>query len=173
MIEEWKDIKGYEGLYKISNHGRIKSNKHYNKNKILKPIIKNRRYQEISLTKNNKKKSVKIHRLVALHFILNPDNKSQVNHKDGNKQNNHISNLEWVTASENMKHAYCNNLTKDSINKAINKLKIKCRIYNDNFDKTFDSCNDASRYLNVYCSAITQAYKNKGKCKGYYVDYIK
>lgn len=109
--EIWKDIKDYEGLYQISSYGRVKS--FYGKEKILKPSIqhfeyKNKNYkrEKIELVKNGIRKSLKIHRLVAQAFIPNPDNKTQVNHIDGNPLNNKVENLEWCTDKENKIHAY-------------------------------------------------------------------
>lgn len=108
MKEIFKDIKGYEGLYQISNLGRIKSFSKkggYNKEIFLKQSNDTSGYKQVCLTKNYNKKSFAIHRLVARHFMLNKNNKPQINHIDGNKQNNYINNLEFVTALENKKHA--------------------------------------------------------------------
>lgn len=122
MTEEkeiWKDVKGYEGLYCISNHGNVRSiKKIIDKGKWgivvfpqkrLKPI-NDREYLFVNLYKNKKVKKTAIHVLVATHFILNPKNKPQVNHKDGNKSNPYYKNLEWVTHKENAEHASKNNL---------------------------------------------------------------
>lgn len=106
--EIWKDIKGFEGIYKISNYGRVKSLKRFKKrkeDKILSPQIGKRGYYTISLWNNQKGTTKTIHRLIAEHFIKNNKNKREVNHKDGNKLNNNISNLEWVTPKENSVHA--------------------------------------------------------------------
>lgn len=88
MKEIWKDIKGFEGKYQISNCGNVKSLCYHGSNisKILKPRIK-ARYMYVALSLNNKVSHKKIHRLVAEHFIPNPQNKAYVNHKDGNKHN--------------------------------------------------------------------------------------
>ena len=120
MKEIWKDIKDYEGLYKISNKGRVKSlrrevNFSFNRTRIIKekiliPSTHYKGYLYIRLCKNGKVKSIKIHRLVGLMFIKNPENKLQINHKDCNKLNNNVDNLEWNTNSENQKHAYKNKL---------------------------------------------------------------
>ncbi len=98
----WKDIKGYEDLYAVSNTGLVKGKKY---NRVLKPEI-NKGYARVSLCKEGKKSKQSIHRLVASHFIPNPDNKPQVNHINGDKLTNTAINLEWITCSENHKHAY-------------------------------------------------------------------
>lgn len=122
MKEIWKDIKGYEGCYQVSNLGRVKSLKreikvknHPNikilkrKGKILMPSFTGykKRYLGICLGRENR---YLIHRLVAKAFILNPKNKPEINHKDGDPANNHIGNLEWCVPKENMQHAIKNGL---------------------------------------------------------------
>jgi hypothetical protein len=129
MIEIWKDIDfidGFGGLYKISNYGQVKTigrivkypNSCFNKTdkgvfrpeKLLKPSSK--RYAGVTLSNQKIKIYLNIHRLVAMAFIPNPNNLPQVNHKDGNKLNNIVNNLEWVTPSQNVKHSYDNGLQK-------------------------------------------------------------
>lgn len=106
MKEIWKDIPGYEGLYQVSNMGRVKS-LNFNRSglpRILK--TKNRQgYPRVILWKSGKRHEVCVHRLVAQAFIPNPENKPFVNHKDGNRRNNHVDNLEWCTAQENAIHS--------------------------------------------------------------------
>lgn len=111
MEEIWKDIKDYEGLYQVSNLGNVKSlpkmsGTSKRKETILKTHIEKRGYFVIRLSKNKTNHSFKIHRLIANAFIPNPENKRTINHIDGNKLNNSISNLEWATDSENLQHAY-------------------------------------------------------------------
>jgi len=127
MQEIWKDIKGYQGLYQVSNKGRIKSLARYitvnhvnngnytyfQNEKILTP--KGQRYLKVALRKDGKKHWHSMHRLIAIHFIPNPQNKPEVNHINGNKQDNAISNLEWNTSSENKEHAYRIGLMKSNL----------------------------------------------------------
>ena len=107
LDEFFVDIKGYEGLYRISNYGKVMALNYKNTGayKLLQPIIKNSGYISFNLRKNFKYKHPKSHRLVALHFLDNPNKYETVNHKDGNKMNNHVSNLEWCTIEYNNTHA--------------------------------------------------------------------
>ena len=102
-MEIWKDIAGYEGLYQVSNLGRVKSlgNNKNSKEKILKPFFNRDGYLLVNLCKEGKSKQYRVHRLVAQAFILNPEDKPEVNHKDEDKTNNKVENLEWVTSKEN------------------------------------------------------------------------
>ena len=100
LNEIWKPIKGYEGLYEVSNFGRIKSLK-FGKERIIKGSKDKYGYLQVGLSKNNKSKTFKVHRLVAEAFIDNTDNLPQVNHKDENPSNNVVSNLEWCDAKYN------------------------------------------------------------------------
>jgi len=109
-MEEWRKIEGYEGLYQVSNLGRVKSLM-YGKEKILKGGINPYGYHFVILNKYPIKKNMKVHRLVAKAFIPNSDNKPEVNHIDGNKLNNNIHNLEWNTRKENNSHALDTGLT--------------------------------------------------------------
>lgn len=135
--EVWKDIPYYENEYQISNYGRVKSKSRiinykninrisYNyqiKERILKPRIDKKGYIHYALNKNGITKEYKAHRLVALVFVPNPYNKSQINHKDMNKQNNYVDNLEWCTNGENQKHSYKNNLNRKNFFKTNNPKK--------------------------------------------------
>lgn len=107
QVEYWKDIQGYEGQYQVSNLGRVKSlgNKSNHKGEILLRQSTVNGYKHVSLSNNSLQQIHKVHRLVAVAFIDNPKNYPQVNHKDGNKQNNRVENLEWCNAQENALHA--------------------------------------------------------------------
>ena len=107
ITEIWKDIQGYEGLYWASNLGNIKSLK-----KVLKFNKVEKGYLHVTLYKNGTPKTIKAHRLTAKAFIPNIENKPEVNHIDGNKENNNIINLEWNTRAENNMHAIKNGLLK-------------------------------------------------------------
>lgn len=103
MEEVWKDIKGYEGKYQVSNLGRVKSfpKKTYSKERILTPIVNVDGYYVVDLCKDGNAKRYRINRLVAEAFIPNPDGLPQVGHKDETKTNNNVNNLEWTTPKEN------------------------------------------------------------------------
>lgn len=107
--EVWKDVKGFEGWYQISNLGnvrRIAPVHGKTRCKNLKPWVNTRGYSFVTFNVNGKKTAFRLHRLVAEHFIGDPlDYQTDVNHIDGNKQNNAVSNLEWCSRSENMVHA--------------------------------------------------------------------
>ena len=105
-MEEWKDILGYEGLYQVSNIGRVRSN-HSGTWKIMKQSIIKMGYKKILLRKNKERKSFFVHRLVATAFITNPDNLPFINHKDENPSNNNVENLEWCTHLYNMTYGTC------------------------------------------------------------------
>lgn len=134
MSEIWKPIEGHNGAYEVSNTGKVRSWKGHNQNcpkrktpKLLNQFVNNG-YYKISLhNKGNTKRGIAIHRIVSEAFIPNTENKPFVNHKDGNKLNNHVSNLEWCTPQENHEHAaktglmergedrHCSKLTKPDV----------------------------------------------------------
>lgn len=99
VAEHWKPIDGYDGLYEVSNLGRVRST--YGRGKMLKPMLSNTGYERVDLFKDKKRKQFSVHRLVAKAFIENPEGKPFVNHKDESRTNNRADNLEWVTHKEN------------------------------------------------------------------------
>ena len=113
--EEWRDVGGYEGLYQVSNLGRIRSF-HNQYGRVLKPIRTTDGYSQVTLTKKGNQTFVRLHVLIARAFIPNVENKPQVNHIDGNRQNCRVDNLEWVTPKENIQHAYRTGLAKSGPN---------------------------------------------------------
>jgi len=176
MKEEWKDVEGYEKLYQISNLGKIRrivsrrtkeglASKRFGK--LLKKAISGSGYMVINLSQHGKTKTFYFHRLLAQHFISNPQNKRTVNHIDYNKLNNNIDNLEWMSQKENINHAWnggictphgcCGEdhgmckLTRDDV------MKIKKRLVN----KTRGTVKELSVTYNVHPSAIYRILNNK------------
>ena len=105
-MEEWADVPGYEGFYRVSTLGRVESLRHKRTSKpgILKGSVSTQGYVRVELWRDKHPKVISVHRLVAKTFIPNPDNLPQVNHIDGDKANNRVENLEWVTSKQNVNH---------------------------------------------------------------------
>lgn len=158
LKEEWKIIDGYS-RYIISNTGEVKNLK---TGRILKKDS-SRNYYEVVLSKNGKTKKYSIHRLVAEAFIPNPENKPQVNHKDGNKLNNNLDNLEWCTTKENAEHA--RDILKISYNteNAHEARKIKINVLNENKEiiQTFNSINECANFYNIKYQTIQYYLKTQ------------
>ena len=144
--EQWKTINGFENLYEINLAGVVKNINQYSTSKLTTRIDR-AGYTTVRLSKNGNTHTKYIHRLIAESFITNPNNKPEVNHKDGNKLNNAVDNLEWVTHAENMKHAYYNNLIKHVGFKVIDSCS----------GKSYKSIKDAAIDLNI----------NYGTCRNY------
>jgi hypothetical protein len=167
-VEKWEYVNNYPN-YKISSLGRVKSLErlrkigkiyYLQKEKILKPDILTTGYFYVNISNNNKAKKFTIHRLVAQAFIPNPENKPQVNHKDGDKLNNEINNLEWCTASENIKHSFDVLGQKPTLNK--HRQKSIVAIKNDLLCVLeFDGIREAARFLNMPYQAIQRILKKK------------
>jgi hypothetical protein len=125
---EWKWVNGYEKLYMVSVDGNVKTFnwKNTGKESILKPATDKKGYLRVGLQKDGKLSTHKVHRIVAIAFLDNSNNLTIVNHKDSNKYNNNVSNLEWVTPKQNTEHAILNKTfkfqtSKNSINKTIKR----------------------------------------------------
>ncbi len=175
MNEIWRDIAGYEGLYQVSSLGRIKSLRRYKQNhgklQLIKEQIKscridNNGYLVLDLYRNNKPKTIRVHRLVAGAFVDNLENKKTVNHIDGDKTNNCVENLEWATSKEQTVHVYDNELkSKQGIKRTINAMTkatskpVKCL----NTGRIYTSVVEAAREMNISSSFISRCCR--GKCK--------
>lgn len=168
MEEIWNPILGYEGLYEISNYGRAKSYQGL-KPKML-ALSTNVVYQIIRPIKDGVYATKTIHRLVAIAFIPNPENKPFVNHLDGNKHNNHVLNLEWSTVSENSTHAVRAGLRKSA--EQIKKKPIRCkRILNQVTGEIYIGCQEAAKSLFV-SKATIERWVNGSPFNRYNLKYL-
>ena len=178
MTEVWKDIKGYEGLYQISNLGRVKSLAHLHgkskklirKEKIMQCVIGIKGYLYCGLSKNGLTKRYRVHRLVAEAFIGNPNELPQVNHIDGDKANNRADNLEYCTCAYNVRHAFLNGLRK-GIRDSDNALSKKVNQYalSGDYIKTWDSTMQIERNLGITNVSISQCCLGKIKSSHGYI----
>ena len=170
MEEEWRPIPGYEGLYEVSNTGLIRSveriityvdgRKHRYESVVKKPYIAHNGYYNVGL--DSKGKHLTIHRCVATAFIDNPNGLKVVNHKDGNKLNNNVDNLEWTTSSENNKHAFKIGL-KSNPTRPVRCLET---------GMIFNSVTDAANHLNGNRNNLSTAIKKGWKFNGYHFEYV-
>lgn len=167
--EIWKDIPGYEGLYQVSNHGRVKSLERWVQNhgktqhhpEIIKnPSRKSNGYLTLQLYKDNKPKNCYIHRLVAEAFVPNANGKETVNHINGNKHDNRAENLEWSTYAENNRHAYDTGLN-DETHRRNRKGSFKVEQYDKdmNLIKVYPSIREAERQTGIDCRSISLGVK--------------
>ena len=164
-LMEWRDCYVYGEGYQISDTGLIK-----NKitGQLLKPHKDKKGYLRVSLSKNNKQVTVKVHRAVAIAFIENPNNLPQVNHIDGKKDNNKVSNLEWVSNYDNMQHAIKNGLT-NHVDYAGRKKRPVIRISNTGEIVRFNSLAEAAQECCVSRSNLCSVLKGKRNVCGGYV----
>ena len=129
MEEIWKDIKGYEGLYRVSNMGNVESLNYHNtgKTQILRPIIQSKGYLVVALFKDGKPKRHTIHRLVAAAFLSNPLGLPQVNHIDEDKTNNRVENLEWCDCAYNHNYGTRNEkVGRALLNNPAKSKRVRC-----------------------------------------------
>lgn len=179
VMTMWKEIEGFNGNYEVDECGNVRS-KFPNKSvRNLKPIAKSYGYIKVNLQANGRIVQASVHRLVAQAFVPNPENKKQVNHIDGNKHNNCVDNLEWVTPSENILHSF-SALGRQSPNKGrTGKMhfasKPICQYGLDGkFIKQWDCVSDAARALNCrVCQIINNAMGRTKTCHGYMWRYDK
>lgn len=173
--EIWKDIKGWENLYQVSNIGRIKSLRdtvyshrtkstvRVDREKILKPYTDSKGYLLVDLRKNGKRYTRKVHRIVADVFIPNPENLPQVNHKDENKKNNSVNNLEWCNNKYNATYGTAKKRMAEKRNKKVVQISLKGEVINK-----WNSVSEAANALNVSRDTIT-AWCN-GRVKPRYIE---
>ncbi len=184
MIYKRTEIIFSNGDYDVDTNGSIFSisrsifnGKGYytSKEKLLKGSINTNGYIQVEFKVDKKRVLKLVHRLVAESFIPNPENKPQVNHIDGNKTNNHISNLEWCNNSENQKHAYRTGLNKRSEKAGKERIKVMAiDPLSNSIIKEFDSIADAFRWLGHKNNNISQVCKGKRKLAGGYKwEYVK
>ena len=156
--EVWRDIKGYDGKYKISNLGRVYSLKSH---RYLSIGSNGRGYLHVSLWRNNKEKKEYIHRLVALHFIPNPNNLPQVNHKDENKENNCVDNLEWCDAKYNNNYgAHNERAAQTRVKNGVNSYKVKQFSLDGEYIATYRSMREAERMNNMANGSLSKYFLN-------------
>ena len=158
-IEVFRNIKGYEGLYQVSNKGRVFSLK---SRKFLSPFITYNGYQKINLYNGNKKiKKEYIHRIVALVFIPNPEQKSQINHINEIKTDNSVKNLEWMTAKENVNYGNRNKKASKSKNKPILQYTIEGK-----FITEYSSLNEV---MSLFNKGVGDCLRGRNKTSGGFV----
>ena len=157
MEEIWRDIPQYEGMYQVSSKGRVRSldrtlltanGEHKMKGRVLSPNVNNSGYYYVTLSKDRRHWCAKVHRLVATAFIPNPDNLPEVNHRDGNKLNCCIENLEWCNHSDNHKHSFRMGLSKVGVaQKAKRKSVLQIDAVTGEVVREWDSIADANRHF--------------------------
>jgi len=166
IMEIWKDIQGYEGLYQVSNLGNIKSLKRLDsigrrvRERILKFKTNRHGYHNVQLYNNGESKALKVHRIVALAFIEKKQERLEVNHIDGVKTNNNVSNLEWCNRSENVKHSYSSSLrfSKKKGNHALARV-----VLNTETGIYYDCIKDAA--LSIGVEYDTLRARLNGRCR--------
>ena len=141
----WREIEGYAGLYEVSDAGEVASLRfnHSNKRRIIKQSRNTNGYMIVKLYKHGAKKTVRVHRLVAMAFIKKPNGKNQVNHKDGDKTNNSVKNLEWVDNSENQLHSF------QKLGNSYSGQGISVKIADKTTGKIYSSISETARAIGV------------------------
>lgn len=177
-----KNLVGYEGLYLIDSLGNVVSlprqqgSRFVNQYRILGTKVNRLGYKEVALSKDGKTRTVLLHRLIAQHFIDNPDNLPCVNHKNGIKSDNRIENLEWCTRSQNTKHAYDNNLGgfRDFANNGVRTMNwetqyVRVVLISPNGEALeFGSTTEAAEYLGTNKDEVGRAIRKSQRVKNHY-----
>ena len=196
IAEIWKDVQGYEGLYQVSNLGRVKSlgrfidrlvsGRYWQEERILKPNKTKYGYLMVELRKNKKPKSFLVHRLVAMTFISNPENKPEVDHINADKTNNNVNNLRWVTAKENVRNPlnmvhligknhpmFGKKHSEETKNKMRGKNNPRARkVRNIETKEIFDTVTEAEKKYNLSSGCIKCAIRKNWKSAGYHWEYV-
>lgn len=159
----WKEIPGYEGIYEISNTGLVRGRKG-----IRKILVSWDGYQYVKLCNRGREKKFKVHRLVALAFLPNPFGLPEINHKDENKENNSVCNLEWCDRKYNNNYGKRNIVAGISIRKA-NQRRVFRYDKNLNLLDSFDSAKDAEKILKIDHTGISKCANNKRKTAGGFI----
>lgn len=176
MKEVWRDIIGYKGIYQVSNLGRVKSlpkvhrtgnNGYRNRKEYLLSDKANTRYLTVGLRKNGKQKHILVHRLVALAFVENPDDKPYVDHIDGNNHNNRADNLRWVTPLENSANPVTKKRHFNVMQKFKGRIGVKSLTYkavlqysiDGRFIKRWECMSDAARFYGINSSGISHVIR--------------
>lgn len=171
--EIWRDIEGFEGRYQISSLGRVKSLARHNvpEEKIIAFQLSHKGYERIRIgIGRNFKRSMQVHRLVAIAFIPNPDNLPQVNHKDGNKRNNRVDNLEWCTNIENQRHAWENGLKRSCYHSGKPNTPVSMiDPVTSNVIWQYRSVADASRHTGIKRENILKVLRGEREKAGGYI----
>ena len=198
MIEEWRDIAGYEGIYQVSNLGRVRSldkvrrNGQHWKGRVLKQLLDGKGYSFVHLYANGKESHVvkRVHRLVAEAFLSNPEGKPEIDHIDADPKNNRIENLRWATHKENMNNPI--SIAKQKVvqkgKKASEETKEKMRgprkclqngkhpaarkVRSVETGQVFDTIKQAAEFIHRAPNAVRGALKNGWSSGGYHWEYV-
>lgn len=156
--EDWKDVQGFEGYYQVSSIGRVRRMVDNSWEILPSASVIHNRYSFVTLQSRVNHRQTSVHRLVAETFLPDPDSKEQVNHIDGDTTNNSVTNLEWVTPSQNIQHAIATGLRQSSYKKSVKCLDT---------GEVLDSLADAARICNTDTTRIVESINSKSCCKGY------
>lgn len=168
MIEEWKDVPNYEGLYQVSNFGRVKSFRKSSKFRcqseyILKPNVASHGYAEVTLYNKTVRRKFLVHRLIASVFLPNPNNFPQINHKDENKLNNAVNNLEWCSAEYNNAYGTARIRKIDTVS-----IPVEQTTYDGKVIAIYRSTRLAAEILDIPRGTLKSAITKHTQCKGYF-----
>lgn len=170
--ECWRWIPGYEGIYQVSTRGRVRSvdrwvtysdgSKHLHEGRILKPARNKNGYFRVDLCRNDKHRNFSIHRLVAMAWIDNSEEKPEINHIDEDKSNNDVYNLEWSTAKENSNFGTRNKRVADRLSKAVQAIDPKTGVVVMEFPSTAEAGRNGFLFRNISLCCLGKQRTHKG-----------